>query len=120
MDTQKRYQMKTQRIDYQNAKIYKIVNDFNDTIFIGCTTSSLNKKWAVEKMTINRTFQNHPFIKKLIKTHYHIILIENYPCKYKEQLNARTSYYVKKLKPEKKILDNIISDGITNTKKNTE
>ena len=59
--------MKMQKVDYQNGKIYKITNDFNDTIFIGCTATSLINKWTSEKSKINTAFNHNPFIKKFIK-----------------------------------------------------
>lgn len=124
MDSVKRYQMKTRMVDYQKGKIYKIVNDLNDMIHVGCTTTSLAKRWTFLRLHIQKTFDNHPFIKKLLKGHFSIVLIENYPCKYKDQLNARQSYYAKKLnaviKVKKNISDKSIINGPTNKKKITK
>ena len=59
-------------VNYQNGKIYKIINnETNDTIYIGSTTQSLSQRY---------TRHNHK------APHHKIILIENYACNSKEEL----------------------------------
>lgn len=61
-------------IDYGNGKIYKIINEFGETIYIGSTTQKLCQR-----------YQLHKYKSKTNK----IILIENYACNSKEELLRR-------------------------------
>lgn len=58
-------------INYGNGKIYKIINESGDTIYIGSTTQKLCQR-----------YQLHKYKSKNNK----IILIENYACNSKEEL----------------------------------
>jgi len=99
--------------DYQNGKIYKLVNDENDDIYYGSTSQPLPK----------RIYDHKAYYKRYLngKTHYmtsyeivkysscKIILVENFPCKSKYELEARERYYIEKyecvnkIKPANKI-----------------
>ena len=76
---------------YSRGKIYKIVDNTNDNIYIGST---------VEKYLTNR-LSKHKYNKKcrsilIIKNgDYDIKLIENYPCESKEELESREAYYIR-------------------------
>jgi len=85
-------------IDYKLGKIYKIVNDLNDEIYIGSTVNTLSKRMANHRANSVK----YPNIKlyKFVKDnggwdHFKIILIEDYPCERKEQLLQREQYYKK-------------------------
>jgi hypothetical protein len=59
-------------VNYENGKIYKIINtENNDIVYIGSTTQSLSQRYQRH----NNKATNHK-----------IILIENYPCNSKEEL----------------------------------
>ena len=58
-------------LDYNNGKVYKIVNTIGETIYIGSTTQSLCQR-----------YQRHKYKNK----DHRIILIENYSCNSKEEL----------------------------------
>ena len=59
-------------VNYQNGKIYKIINENNDIVYIGSTAEYyLSSRYAKHKYKA----PNHK-----------IILIENYPCNSKEEL----------------------------------
>jgi len=85
-------------IDYKKGKIYKIVNDINDEIYIGSTVNTLSKR-----MVNHRADSVKCPDRKLYKfvadnggwQHFKIILIEDYPCERKEQLLQREQYYKK-------------------------
>lgn len=62
-------------VNYQNAKIYKIINETNEIIYIGST--------AEEKLC--KRFNSH----KLKAPNHKIILIENYACNSKDELRKR-------------------------------
>ena len=86
-------------MDYQNAKIYKIVSDFTDKIYIGSTCSPLSKRHyehkqkSVRYTRLNKSYITSHELIKLGETQ--IELIEDYPCDRKEQLNAREAHYIR-------------------------
>jgi len=85
-------------IDYKKGKIYKIINDVNDDVYIGSTVNTLSKRMVNHK----DDYKKYPDRKlyKFIRDnggwdHFKIILIEDYPCERKEQLLQREQYYKK-------------------------
>jgi len=62
-------------VNYQNGKVYKIINENNEIVYIGSTTE--------EKLC--RRYNSH----KHKAPNHKIILIENYPCNSKEELCKR-------------------------------
>jgi hypothetical protein len=80
-------------IDYKNGKIYKIVNDVNDMTYVGSTTSALSRRFSGHKADAKRTkSQNCRFytaVNLIGIDHFRIILIENFSCKSKSELEAR-------------------------------
>jgi hypothetical protein len=77
-------------MDYQNGKIYKLVSDKTDDIYIGSTCSSLTKRLTSHKAPSNGTISKQLFTDD---AKVEIILIESYPCKSKDELRARERYY---------------------------
>ncbi len=61
-------------VNYENGKIYKIINETNDIIYIGSTIQPLSQRY---------TRHQHK------EANRKIILIENYPCNSKEELCKR-------------------------------
>ena len=62
-------------VNYQNGKIYKIINENNEIVYIGSTTQYyLSVRYAKHEYKA----PNHK-----------IILIENYPCSNCEELRKR-------------------------------
>ncbi len=88
-------------MDYNNSRIYKIVNDVNDNIYVGSTTQLLCQRMATHRNNVKK-YPNRK-IYQLMNTigieHFKIILIEKYPCKSREELNTREEYYRQLLKP---------------------
>jgi hypothetical protein len=58
-------------VNYQNGKVYKIINEKNEIIYIGSTVQGLSQRYTKHK----HKAPNHK-----------IILIENYSCNSKEEL----------------------------------
>lgn len=83
---------------YENGKIYKIVSDHSDKMYIGSTCSYLSKRLYEHKCDYNRFKEgNYPRITsfELIELgDIDIVLIENYPCKDKNELHARERYWI--------------------------
>jgi len=79
---------------YQSGKIYKIVCNITEQIYIGSTTQPLNRRLSQHRSYSkkhsegikNRFCTSHHIIKG---GDYHIELIENYPCDTKKELNRR-------------------------------
>ena len=75
---------------YDNGKIYKLIDNTNGNIYIGSTVQPLYKRKSQHKEKRNSCMS------KIIIDNgdYDIILIENYPCKSKEELLKRERYYI--------------------------
>ena len=73
---------------YEHSKIYKIVNDVDDMIYVGSTYQKLDIRWGLHMYDYKR----HPeynLYKKMHEIgieHFKMILISIYPCETKEQL----------------------------------
>ena len=88
--------------NYQNGKIYKLVNDENDDIYVGSTTQPLSKRFGDHKSSYKYHMNNtYKFITAFDIVKYQsckIILIENFSCNSKYELEARERYYIDILK----------------------
>ena len=83
--------------DFQNGKIYKISNDFNDSIYIGSTCDTLDKRMIRHKLDK----QKHPerLLYKLMNDigfpRFRIELLENFPCSDKYELLQKEASYIR-------------------------
>jgi hypothetical protein len=89
-------------VDYQQAKIYKIV--IGQEIYVGSTT----KKWLRQRKQSHighskwANLQNHPLYSLVnsLPTQWkgiNLELIESYPCKSKDQLYAKEAEWIRKI-----------------------
>jgi len=86
---------------YQNGKIYKLVNDVDDEIYVGSTCTILAKRLGQHKRD-SRKRPSTPVYKHLNEIGWDnvsIILIEKFPCKDREELFQRERYWFDALKP---------------------
>ena len=73
--------------DYSKSKIYKIINDIDDCVYIGSTTERLSSRMAKHRFDINRhNGRIYQHMRKYGTENFHIVLIRNYPCTSKEEL----------------------------------
>ena len=76
-------------VDYQNGKIYMIVNSINDKIYIGSCSTELRIRFCKHKQEAKGTKkwnrQFYDFFRDNVEC-FKIILIENYPCDSKNEL----------------------------------
>jgi len=85
---------------FQNGKIYKIVNDVDNEIYVGSTIQTLSNRIAKHRNDAKK----HPRFKIYQKMNelgiecFRIVLIENYPCKTKDELRAREEHWRSELK----------------------
>ena len=88
MSDKKKRAPKKVAINYQNGKIYKIVNDINDMIYIGSTTQTLSQRLSQHRRSHN-TNRFHTAMKTNGAEHFRIILVELFPCTCTAELEAR-------------------------------
>jgi len=90
---------------YQSAKIYKLVSSSTDKIYIGSTIRTLRKRLIEHKAKTNQASS------RLLGQDMIIVLIENYPCNSKKELELRERYWIENS-------ENIINKSIpTRTRK---
>jgi hypothetical protein len=85
-------------VNYQDGRIYKIVCNVTNLIYIGSTCKKLCERMTKHRQNFKQ-YQNgkHNFItsfKVLENGNFDIVLLENYPCDSKEQLHARERFYI--------------------------
>lgn len=84
------------------SKIYKLVNDVDDKVYIGSTTSPLSKRKAEHKCNAkrypNRTVYKH--LNTVGWSNVHIILLERVECLCKVDLHMHERRWIDLLKPE--------------------
>ena len=79
--------------NYQNGKIYKLICDKTDKIYIGSTVQSLKQRLGLHKSKKTCTS------KQLLELgEVKIELIENYSCNTKKELETKERYYIEKYK----------------------
>ena len=65
---------------YEHSKIYKIVNDVDDMIYVGSTTHELYHRWGGHLCDINKKRKLGQHILNIGFEHFKIELICYYPC----------------------------------------
>jgi predicted GIY-YIG superfamily endonuclease len=85
--------------NYQNGKIYKIVDNTNDNVYIGSTTLKPSQRLVQHRSGYksyckNTKLSNVKSFDIIKNKDYDIVLMENYPCSTKEELHARERYYI--------------------------
>jgi hypothetical protein len=84
---------------YENGKIYKLIDNTNGNIYVGSTCELLLSKRLAKHNYNFKSYKNgkSKFVTSfdIIKNDdYSIILLEDYPCKSKDQLLSRERYYI--------------------------
>jgi len=94
--------------DYSRGKIYKIIDNKSDLIYVGSTCEptlamrlakhvACYKHWKKGKMNFVSSFN-------IIENgDYTIVLLEEFPCENNDQLRAREQYYKETIKSNNKI-----------------
>lgn len=84
-------------VNYQKGKIYKIVCNITNKIYIGSTCETLSSRLTKHRYVTKNKEQKKGCCSsyEILKNNdYEIILIENYPCNNREELLMRERYYV--------------------------
>ncbi len=91
-------EIKTKKpIDYSKGKIYKIISDETDKIYIGSTIQPLSKRLSSHIRSFNCYEKTLKYISanEILKfKEPKIILIETFPCDSKEELLSRERYHI--------------------------
>jgi group I intron endonuclease len=86
---------------FKNAKIYKLTNTVDDEIYIGSTSSTLQRRLSTHKANAKVHTQRpiYQHLNKVGMNNVSIELIEDFPCDNKVQLEVREQHWVNTLKP---------------------
>ena len=88
-------------MDYSKAKIYKILNDVDDDIYIGATCQSLSQRMAEHRQNTGRKqtkeWKFYQKMRDLGVEHFYIELVKEAPCETREQLRAIEGEYIREL-----------------------
>lgn len=89
-------------VNYQNGKIYKLVNNVDDKIYVGSTCNLLRVRKGKHKITAKGEPTRHVYahLNGVGWINVEIILIETCPCDDKDELHKRERYWIDELKPE--------------------
>ena len=83
--------------DYSKAKVYKILNDVDDDVYIGSTCQPLSVRMAGHRCYSGKSpLKLYQKMRDIGVHHFYIELIEETPCENKEQLRAREGEYIRK------------------------
>ena len=111
-------------MDYNNAQVYKLVNDVDDKVYVGSTCTPLAKRKAQHKSLAKKHKDRHVYkhMNAIGWENVSIILIESYPCENREQLLRRERYWMDALKPELNKVRPFVTETerVIYLKKNTE
>ena len=87
---------------YKNGKIYQIVDNTNDNIYVGSTCKKLCQRLAQHRTDYNKYLEGkYHYVSSyeiLKNSDYKILLLEEFPCENIEQLRKREGYYIQTLK----------------------
>jgi Uri superfamily endonuclease len=94
--------------DYQKAKIYKIVDVNEEMVYVGSTVNTLAKRMAHHRADYKRQhfITSHLIFNKYGIENCKILLLENYPCNSKDELNKREGEIIRELDCVNKVLPN--------------
>ena len=86
--------------DYSNAKIYKLVSDKTDMIYIGSTVRSLKERLKNHKSNFTNKKKTFITSKKLYELggNISIELIKLFPCDCRKELELQESKYIREYK----------------------
>ena len=91
----------TETNKYLKSKIYKVVSDCTNDVYIGSTYETLNSRFSKHKNTMkryNNGLCNYSTVNKILPfDDVKILLIEDYPCQNKKELLSREAYWIKNI-----------------------
>lgn len=99
--------------NYSQGKIYKIVNSVNNFVYVGSTTQTLSSRMSGHRASAKRRESGgmYPAMNELGSDKFQIILIEEFSCLNKMQLEAREYKVMVDMKFANIPLYNLVVDG---------
>ena len=89
---------------YQNGKIYKIINDVDDMVYIGSTILELYERWGRHLSNINKTRKIGNHILKIGFEHFKIVLVCAFPCNTLRELLWKEMEEINKIEKDKLLI----------------
>ena len=83
--------------DYSKGKIYKILNNIDDEIYVGSTIKTLSQRMASHRSLANFNPYNKLY-KHMIDIgidKFYIELVENYPCNNNDELRGKEGHVIR-------------------------
>jgi hypothetical protein len=80
--------------DYANGKIYKIVCNIKGEQYIGGTIQKLSQRLTQHVSSSKKAKKNMKSKEIILRGDYQIVLIENYPCNNKEELERKEREHI--------------------------
>lgn len=90
-------------VNYSQGKIYKIVHNSSDNLYIGSTCEKLSRRMSNHRCDSNKPTNNMKIYKFIHENggwiNFRIILIQLWPCNSVDELRQREQYHIDLLKP---------------------
>ena len=80
--------------NYENGKIYKIVCNITGDVYIGATTQKLSQRLTQHVSSSKKTLRPLKSRDLILRGDYQIVLIENYSCNSKEELERKEREHI--------------------------
>ena len=94
-------------MNYQNGRIYKILNNIDDDVYVGSTCQTLSQRMTHHRSKsklVNPTRLIYKKMQELGVKEFYIELIEECPCDSIEELLKREGYYIREIGTLNKII----------------
>ncbi len=87
--------------DYSTGKIYKIVNHKYKEIYVGSTRLTLQERLDNHKVSAKSRgyMRNYKYLNNIGWDYVKIVLLEEYPCSSRKDLEKRETEWIWKLRP---------------------
>lgn len=90
-----------QQNKYARGKIYKIVNDVNEHIYIGSTCQTLKDRFQSHKESAKFAMSKlYKSMREIGVEHFRMELIQNFPCESRDELNCKEYEHIREIRPE--------------------
>ena len=87
--------------DYKNGKVYKILNNITDDVYVGSTCQPLSKRMAWHRNGATNEKKQHyklyQLMNELGSEHFYIELIHLFPCSCKDELHSEEGQWIRKI-----------------------
>lgn len=94
-------------VDYQNGKIYKVVNNINNCIYIGSTCQPITRRMTEHRREAKtKTTPFYTAMRDVGIDHFRIILVKLFPCNSTAELEAEEYKVMKELQANGVVLYN--------------